>query len=510
MKNKIDKIKYLVLFTFLMVLSSCSEDFLTRNPEDALTVGTYYQTDAQVQASTNGLYGIVWFDFNNKFWWACAEIGSGNGYSLSSDVTSFRSFEVTPTNDRVYEGWSSLFGVVAQSNEIIKNLNSNVGAGVTPAVVNNALGEAHFMRALAYFYLVRLWGPVPIIEDGTKYTLSPQIRSNYVEDVYQFIENDLNFAVSNLYPNNSLNGRVSMNSAKAMLAKVYLYEKKYDLAKQLAKEVIDSGQFKLYGTDVAGKTFGDLFLTANNNNEESIAAIQCTISTTYGTGNSYNEFFAYTSDITSYGGWGVLLPSLDLMSTFESGDQRRKETYMLQGDYYAHLAGGWTVPATVNNTSTGGGIKKYVVGKSSDNGNHMDSYGMFANNIYFMRFSEVYLIYAEAIMAGAQSTTDAQALAAVNKVRNRAGLSDITGTLTFDQLFHERRVELAIEGDYWFDLCRIDRAKAISIISSQNRGDQWTPVYFTPTSNSFILPYPNAELTKDPYLDDEPVHYTFN
>ena len=140
----------------------------------------------------------------------------------------------------------------------------------------------------------------------------------------------------------------------------------------------------------------------------------------------------------------------------------------------------------------------------------MGSNGMMANNTYVMRYADLLLIHAEAILGDAASTSDAQALSSLNAVRNRAGLGNKV-SFTKDEILHERRVELAYEGEYWFDLCRIPRAKAIAMVQAQNRGDKNFAVYLTGvTESDFVLPYPSGEVIKNPMLSQPPVPYNFN
>lgn len=520
-----------VLLTALGVsLSGCKDDFFNRPPEDALTLDSYYQTADQVRASTNALYNVPWFDFNNKAFWAITELSSGNARTYSGDVINFGNFSVTADNNELNNGWKSLFSVVAQANAIINNLPAKVPASVDKAVVNNALGEAHMMRAMAYFYLTRLWGNVPIVENTLDYVYAPKINTNPVTDVYKFIIRDLEFAEANCTKKNRVgssidNGHVSSGSASAMLAKVYLYMQNYAQARTYAEKVINSGEFKLYGAQVAGKTFTDLFRTANNNNEESIIALQWVGGSQYGRGNSMQASFAISSQITGTGdGYSVIGPTIDLQTDYakEPGDARRKATIMLVGDVYPELnsaGGGFAVPADVNAQGTKAGIKKYVVGTRADNGG-LGAAQSAGNNTYLMRYAEVLLIEAEAVLAGAANTSSAAALAPYNLVRNRVGLAPKT-VITQADILRERRLELAIEGDYWFDLGRLDgfnptaHPKAIALISQQERGtfsNDKTQVYtehYTPTNDRFLFPYPSTETALNPLLNQAPVPYTF-
>jgi cytoplasmic iron level regulating protein YaaA (DUF328/UPF0246 family) len=127
-------------------------------------------------------------------------------------------------------------------------------------------------------------------------------------------------------------------------------------------------------------------------------------------------------------------------------------------------------------------------------------------NFMMLRYSDVLLIYAEAILAGNSSTSDANALAAYNQVRTRAGLAAKT-SITIDDIMHERRMEFAFEGDYWYDIQRQGFAKAKQIIEAQDRGQINSPLYVTFSENYMYLPIPSSEILQDPKLAEEPVPY---
>lgn len=517
------KIKYILIASgLLLFINSCSKDFLERPPEDAIALDNFYKSEEEITANTNTLYGSPWFNFNTKAFWSITELASGNARTWSGDVINFGNFSLTGDNTVLTDGWEALWGVVAQSNAIINLLPDRVASSVPQTAVNNALGEAHFMRATAYFYLVRIWGPVPIIENNLDYVYEPQIPTNRVEDIYELIERDLQFAIDNCYTKNrgsnyDDNAHVSSGSAKALKAKVHLYQEEYTEARQLAEEVINSGEFKLFGVGIPEKSYADLFLTANNNNEESIVAMQW-IPSRYGVGNAMQASFAISSAITGTGdGYGVIGPTIDLQEAYEPGDLRRQATIMLAGDHYSTLRsadGGYTVPDDISAQNTKAGIKKYVVGTPEDNGGEGIAQGA-ANNTYIMRYADVLLIHAEAILAGAASTADAAALESFNTIRQRAGLGNFP-SITLEDILQERRIEFAIEGDYWFDLGRIDRAMAINSISNQERGtysNDGSEVYsemYIPSDEDFRMPYPASDVALNPLLLEPPVPYQFD
>jgi starch-binding outer membrane protein, SusD/RagB family len=528
MKKYFKNYKIAVILLGILALNSCQEDYLEIPPQDAYSLEGFYNSNEKVANATNNLYCRVWFNFHTKAFNAIGDMAAGNTFTYSSDYLPFRTLEYQSSDPVLSDSWRSCFGTVANANTLINGLPSNVGPNVSEQVLNNTLGECHFMRALAYFYLVRLWGNVPIIEDAADFADDPNnVASNPKEDVYKFIENDLLKAIELLNAkvrgaNYTDNAHVSKGSAKSLLAKVYLYQKKYTEARAMAEDVINSGEFKLYGgPELPGKTYGDLFLVSNNNNEESIMAWQWTTGN-YFVGNYDNTQFALPElSQNSYG--GVVAPSQDLIdNAFVPGDLRRKETFMLPGDFYPNLtyaisatetALGFTVPNTTLAQNSGAALKKYVVGRYNlpVTGQFDPDNRGFPQNTYIMRYADVLLIHAEAILGAGASTSDAMALASFNQVRARAGIPSLA-TITFTDILKERRSEFAIESEYWYDLGRLPYADAKAIIEGQNRGDAANEVHVTlnPAKTSLLFPYPASELLKNSRLDDEPVPYIFD
>ncbi|MHA3789414.1 RagB/SusD family nutrient uptake outer membrane protein [Flavobacterium hauense] len=515
---------------FSFVTASCSDEFTNRPPQDQISLDSYYSNDAQVASATNGMYARTWFQFHNKFFYAIAEVGSGNMYTNSSDVNAMRNFSINGSDPELVQGWRSLWANIQQANAIINFLEERVGPGVSDNVLQNTIGEAYFMRATAYFYLVRLWGNVPIIENSLDYVNTPKFNTNRIEDVYTLIEKDYQAAIGRLYAKTRGNAyinnmRVSKGSAKSMLAKVYLYTKNYTGAKQMAEEVINSGEFKLLGSpQLPGKSFGDLFTYPNNNNEESIFSLQWVNDGNYGSGNNCSTQFgistsALTTSNASYG--GVFAPSQDVIDLYGTEDLRRHETIMFPGAVYPNMKVlvdggktsqiGFTVPAAdqIGGQGSGVAIKKYCIGivNGTETGT-IDGSNMTQNCTYIMRYADLLLIHAEATLAGGASTSDGGALESFNAVRNRAGLASVT-SITQDDIMLERRKELCFEGDYWFDLGRLPRAQATAIMAAQNRGNMFTPEFYSPSEADFYLPYPDNEVVKNPLLLEAPVPYEF-
>lgn len=540
--------KYLITFICLTILSACSKDFLNRPPEDAIVDVNFYKTSDQVLAGTAPLYNIVWFAYNDK---ASHGIGDGRAGILMSgsyQVQNIR-MQTTDVTPEVYSSWTSFFNVVAQSNMVISNLTQYTSPSVPEAVKQAGIAEGRFMRGLAYSYLVQNWGPVPIIVDNNVLLTDTSITRNTVESVWEFIIRDIRFAAQNLPAAPLQKGRLTKWAAEGMLAKMFLTragisgsrnQSDLDSAAWYANDVIMNSGASLMSN------YEDLFMTKNNNNPESLFALQWKYDGDWGTQNSVQAFLAYGSEITGFGdGWGGDLgASLDQLKLYRSDDKRRKGTFMFPGDHYSYIHQSvddpnnpgkkivqelqvpWNSVGT-DRYNTRAWVKKYVVGRPEDNDGKVTQQHTEINT-YMLRLADVYLVYAEAILGNAASTSDSRALQYFNAVRTRAGVP-VKASITADDIFVERRLELAMEGQAWYDIVRLhyyNPSKALTLLNSQDRGSyriipnaatnatSWTitsdtPAFYPVTESNFLLPYPAAELTAAPNLRKPPVPYQF-
>ena len=290
------------------------------------------------------------------------------------------------------------------------------------------------------------------------------------------------------------------------------------MAFQLSQEVINSGEFKLFGGDAEdgdpNGSYYDLFLTANDNNPESIFALQWSTSGQYSEGNAIQSLFAQAGITGFADGYSAIGPSLDLQDAYEDTEQdvRYYATIMAPGSYYPDLNGGYTVSETVDHQGTNVGIKKYVIGNAETNGGGAQQ--SYPNNTYILRYGELLLINAEAaVMGGGSTLLGAESL---NKVRRRAGLDNIANP-TIEDVFQERRIELAFEFEFWYDIVRRGPAFAINYLSNTERGtfnDDTTPPtvdseMYTPNMDDLLFPYPTNEVQNNPALQEPPVPYDF-
>lgn len=517
-------LRWLLWLGGLLISNGCHDEFLDRPPEDAIILDDFYTSEAQVNAATAVLYGRPWFSFNDKAHWAIGDAMAGNHWTNDNGLVQFFSFNLSADNFFVNSAWYSLWGVVANANAVINDLPSRVSTHVSPEVATRAVGEARFIRAVAYFYLVRLWGAIPIVENNVTQLSHPEVPRYRVEDVYRLIVRDLEAAATALpidYPAGQA-GRATTWSARAMLAKVYLCRSGYgrrggrdrddlEAARDLAQDVLDNSGSELVDN------YASLFEVAHENNAESLFALQWVSCQEWGTQNTNQAYFAPTGEITGgKDGWGGYSgPTIDLQETYEAGDRRKSATIMTHGVTYPELVrdqGGYTYTVAPDDgdseNATFAAVKKYVIGSTADNRVtnaepvcHMSS----PLNTYVQRLADVYLILAEAILGDRTVTADPAALAAINRVRARAGLDPLT-VLTLDDIMQERRVEFAYEADYWYDLVRLhyyNPDRAIRMISQQERGTRsfnadgtWrvNTFHYTPSSQDFTLPYPAGEI----------------
>jgi hypothetical protein len=498
-----------------MCFSSCKKSFFNGVPTDQYTLGSLYNSPAEISLATGALYGKPWFYFNCQYSMGIGDTYSGNSTGDADvDMIQFQNMSITQSNQYIFKGWGSLYQVVANANSIIAGLPAN--SKLDSVTVTTAVGEARFMRAAAYFYLVRLYGPVPIVEDISTDIFNYQLPRNNVDDIYKFIIKDLQYAETRLPMTKATPARVTSGSAKALLAKVYLTQKDYANAAAKAWEVI-SNEAK-YGYTLL-PNYADLFLTKNNNNSESLFSIQWVASNasgSYGTGNVTQAYCAaYGQGLTGgTDGWGSFRPSLNLQQEVEAGDARRKPTFMLQNDTFPELlkaSGGYVYPGNGLST-TGASVKKYVVGDYDDNSTVGGVYFMSTSiSTYMIRYSDVLLTYAEAVLGDNPSTSDATALLEFNRVRTRAGLPT-KASLTIMDILHERRMEFAFEGQYWYDLLRLPQATMINILANQERGTisstgVITSFKISPTPDKLMMPIPQADIDNDPKLAEPPVAY---
>ncbi len=502
--------KGMMVGAVVLSMGSC-QDFLDRPTEDNYNVDNFYQNDEQVEQGVNFLYNSPWYDFQRAFI-KIGEVMSGNMYWGSSP---YLTFTTNGTDGDLINMSYSLWAVNGHANTVITNILN--AEGPSQAAKNKAIGEALTWKAMAYFYMVRTFGEVPIVHDNNAILTSGTYNDLYKADrasVYEYIIMTLEKALELLPKQTSgWNGRIDYYAAEGLLAKVYLT--RAGLSGTLNND--DLQKAASYAEDVilnSGRTltpvYSDIFRLApavHNATGEHLIAWQWECSS--GRWTSQNtlqsdlcfEGFSEFGDL--WGGWGG--PSYDLALAFGADpvagpaeiqkvkDVRRQATLMMAGDVYPYF---WTTKTT--KTGKAGfdylyflysgdaeyaaygvpaqfegpcGIQnvKHLFGDGAD---HEAALGFSAARMSYqlptplLRLSDVYLVCAEANLLGGDA---AKALKYTNDVRERAKVDALTA-VTFEDIWKERRLELAGEGDRWYDYVRLayyDKEAAMADLGDQ-------------------------------------------
>ncbi|MCU7550689.1 RagB/SusD family nutrient uptake outer membrane protein [Chitinophagaceae bacterium LB-8] len=455
--------------TTLLFTGSCQK-FLDVPPQGQLT-------DEEIAGNLDAAEQLVNGVYNSLYLGGFARTTIGWFYSIATDVASddedkgsfdadflpakeIDNFTTTPTNSIINDLWTGYYAGIVRANQTLQTLEEST---FEEAIKNQFLGEVRFIRGMYYFNLVRLFGGVPKIirvPDATEGNSDEfQTRASAAE-IYQVVIDDLQFAVDNLAqkgdPNTEV-GRATKGAAQALLAKVYMYQKNWQKVFDLTKEVINSGKYSL------ADNYASNFIQTSTNTSESIFEVQ--------TGNTANcdgvsPLYSNGQGPRSggKGGWndvglGFNNPSESLLAAYEPNDKRRDASIIFIQPTVTGgpnpgtiLWDGLRLPTKDSVENLRYNYKAYAsvpsVGPCAGNKDKKPK------NIVLMRYAEVLLMYAE---AAAMLGNSGEALAKLNLVRKRAGLTDAT-TATQQDIWKERRVELAMEQDRFFDLVRQGRA----------------------------------------------------
>lgn len=374
-----------------------------------------------------------------------------------SDVITMDNFPVLANNGRANALWTGFYALISKCNVTLDKIDNDPTIIATDAIKMQSRAEAKFMRGYAYFMLVRLFGRVPLVDKVLTVDQSNVPQSTPAQ-VYALIESDLTFAAANLPVSweSKFVGRITKGAANGILAKVYLTQQKWAAAMSAANAVMTSGQYDL--STPYDKIFGE----SGENSKESVFEVQATASANVKTNNGIQ--YASIQGVRGSGvwnmGWGWNTPSTALEAAYEPGDPRKARTILYTST--ATTPGltiyGEVTPLGLPNPRYNQKIYTSPTFRASIN----DTFGYWMN-VRILRYADVVLMYAEAAneVGGASNTT--AALAALNSVRARARNGNnaiLPNVTTTDQtalrlaIQQERRVELAMEHDRFFDIVR--------------------------------------------------------
>ncbi len=492
MKHKLYQISSLIL---ILGLTSC-EGFLDRTPLDQLTDETFYKTVSDANLAVISVYSSMQdIEWHGKGW-MITEIPSDNTQAGGTDpeFTPIDNFTVVADNPPVANYWAIHYRQVNLANIVMSKVEA---MEVEQAEKDPIIAEARFLRAIAYFDLVRIYGGVPLVTEAPEYGQDFLLARASVREVYDLIIEDLEFAKDFLpleWAGGNI-GRATKGAALAYLSKVYLTDREYIKARDAARAVINSGTYRLMDD------FAENFeLTTSDNNAEAIFQIQYSGCGPWGTGNALQAFFSpWGEGITKdRDGWGSQIPTAPIVNNpnttivdaFEPDDLRKNVSVMTPGVEYPSINpddGGYEYPSGGASASASN-IKKYVVGSGSN-----ICFMSTPQNAHLVRYSDVLLSLAESIaQIDGGITSDPEALGAFNEVRARAGLAPLS-EIDLDLIFHERRVEFAFEGQRWFDLLRSGKAMETMLLHGKNIA-----------IHNLLFPIPAGELEINPNLEQNP------
>lgn len=465
MKFTIIYISKFILCLALLITAGCS-DLLNEEDPSNIAPTTFFTVPEDAESAVYGIYENLRFHgdgagiFVSNFQMLDALSGTAETETgQNSDLNTLYSFQHTGDNLLLTQWWRQLYDGISNANLAIAKIPEI--PLIQPANTQKWVGHAKFLRALHYFWLVRLWGDVPLITEPIYTWDDPNVNAPRAssESVYALIESDLAEAEAAGFPMTDASGLASQAAVKSLLAKVYLTMAGrplnkgvayYQKAAAKAKEVID------YANANTGKialfpTYDDLHNPAMENTLEHLFMIQYAV----GIANAgyQDKFLPNNTNITASGEVGTTVPTTAFLATYEVGDKRTEEKGFYFKDYF--LGGGTGTPITLNrfyiykhfDTPANGAPPPGVAGT-----------GNSGLNYPLVRYAEVLLIYAEA--QNESSGPDLDAYNGLKAIRDRANLvtQDI-GTFnqsTFrDAILRERWHEFSYEGLTWFDMIRL-------------------------------------------------------
>jgi hypothetical protein len=481
MKAKIKSIKiYRPFFlSLLLCLGGCSKNFLDVQPPSVLTGASYYRNATDAEAAITAAYSSV-RNFNSDNYAKITEAPLTDMMIFNTQGLNLDSWSLDPNDAIPDDVWQGAYEGIFRANLVLQHVPD---ISMDAAEQSRILGEAYFLRALFYWQLSTVFGPVPIVPEADPSDPSKaSLPNNSVDEINTLMIGDLQTAAALLPERSEYSsaniGHATKGAAQALLGKVYLYAKNYPFAETYLDSVITSGEYQLV------PSFADLLVT--DNNSESIFEIQYADITGQGSDRIENDY------PQGQGGFSNLLPTQELVDAFESStgstaingkDPRLFYSVFQDGDPYDAVSSvfksSWT--------PTGYARKKGsfpVVRTSNAN---------LGRDFPIIRLADVLLMYAEAANENGHAP---EAIAAINKVRERVGMDDLPTaqfpTGTKDEIFaavvHERTVELAFEHTRLNDLQRW--GMAAQVLSGAG--------YTAPKNRYF--PIPQQEINNNPQL----------
>lgn len=480
----------------LMLLAGC-EKRLDLAPVSNPSTSTFYKDANGAAAAVTACYAALQGDmYGIEAILTPTTVAADDGVPFltgNADRRALWSYTFSTNNNWSSSPWTWCYIAIQRCNVAIERIP---GIGMDDNLIKRYVAEAKFIRAMMYFNLVRFYGGVSLVTKETLSTSQEEINvpRSSLDEVYTLIENDLK-DIENTLPTTYTGidkGRVTKGAAKGLLAKVYLTRAGNNAsspywaqAAAKAKEVIDLNVYDLWAN------FKDVFEKVNRGGKESVFEIMFSTDVS---GNFHSSYWTPRGDPrVPFNGFGTIRPTKSLYDLFAPADARRNVTFLHS---YVNSNTGATVNLTIDNPNAALAIS---FDKLTDLASKV--YGGGGKSFPYMRFSEILLVYAEALNESNGSPTS-DAYNAVNRIRQRAGLANLISGLSRaqfrDSVITERRKELAFEGHRWFDLVRTGvLLPAVNAETSFGRNPQIKP-------HHILFPIPLREMGANPALVQNP------
>jgi hypothetical protein len=492
-----------LMFTMIGLLAftlSCNDNILDKANPNEFTPQSFYKNGDQIVGAVNAVYSSLQsLDLFCREYFFLHDMRGDDVASGGGQLETHRAQLLTGTHDtsngvlmQVWRGW---YRLIHQANQVIENA-PNASENVTDELKLRVVAEAKFLRALANFDLVTVWGGVPLMDKYAKAIGEDKPRAS-VDEVYALIISDLQTAIADLpvkaaYDASNV-GRANKEAAQNLLARVHMQRGDYDLAEPLLQAIIDGGAFSGW----VNVPYIDNFREENEFNAESLFEVAFTEANG---GSSWDASGQGTSTEVTFRGqeygpnaWRNLIPSNSLMSEYEKvangdakDDPRYNDSFYFIGDTYNNG----------NAVLANWGWKKYQkIYKSAD---EQQRSGI---NMRVMRYAEVLLNMAEVQNA---LGNDADAIDYLNEVRSRVGVEMPPYPTTkypvdspdevFKAIVHERRVELAGEQIRNRDILRWRSLGQIPAVIPE-------PISYM-SQKHLLAPIPQAEINSNAVLTE--------
>ncbi len=445
----------------LMFTSSCKKEFLNVKPPTQV-MEDFFTSEANAKLAITGCYDVMGWDGNHntipfffgdiigRDGWKGGDVGGDQDW-----MNNLINFTYTPDNYMLNTAWKNYYIAINRCNTAIENIDKMSSDMISDDSKANLIAQARFVRGYFYFELVKTWGKVPLVD----HVLSPSEYQQPLADeeaIWQFIENDFKAAAGVLPTRMQQDpadiGRATKGAAQAFLAKAYIYQKKWSEALDITNQIIASDNYSLLDN------YADVFKMENENNDEIVFSIQFkeTGNGDYGDENEGTMLCVYMEvrnhPFAGIGGWGFNCPTQELADQYEPGDPRFEATFIHDGEtLWEGTSNESTFDCTFPTNIDHYGNQKYALPASQQPADFSDA----SKNWILIRYAEVLLWNAEAAFY-----TGGDWEKPLQQVRDRVGLGP-TPYSGIDAIYHERRVELAMEGQRFWDIVRQGRGEEI-------------------------------------------------